>query len=182
MGNGKRVPRGYGYPLWSPARGTAPELPWGAVVNIDRSRISRRSAPPRWPNCSGHQWFVYAHADEFPVAPIRVGRLLRWPTRPVLIALGLIDPPVQEGARLALEGGPRERMEKRPREGGRFDDLRPGRSEKSYTRSRAGCVPLGLLDAMDEGRWSRRASDLELVSRLLQRAARFTAIEEEMAA
>ncbi len=39
-----------------------------------------------------------------------------------------------------------------------------------------------LLDAMDEGRWPRRASDLELVSRLLQRAARFTAMEEEMAA
>jgi hypothetical protein len=34
-------------------------------------------------------WFVYQHADEMPVAPIRVGRKLRWPTAPVLRVLGI---------------------------------------------------------------------------------------------
>ena len=36
-------------------------------------------------------WFVYQHQNEFPVAPIRVGRKLRWPTAPVLASLGLAD-------------------------------------------------------------------------------------------
>jgi predicted DNA-binding transcriptional regulator AlpA len=35
------------------------------------------------------EWFVYQHADELPVPPIRVGRKLRWPTAPVLRSLGI---------------------------------------------------------------------------------------------
>jgi predicted DNA-binding transcriptional regulator AlpA len=35
------------------------------------------------------KWQIYAHSDELPVKPIRVGRLLRWPTARVLASLGL---------------------------------------------------------------------------------------------
>ena len=33
--------------------------------------------------------FVDQHADDLPVAPIRVGRTLRWPAAPVLRSLGI---------------------------------------------------------------------------------------------
>lgn len=36
-----------------------------------------------------------------------------------------------------------------------------------------------LLDAMEEGLWSRRSTDLELVSQLVSRAAVFEAVAEE---
>ena len=36
-------------------------------------------------------WTIYAHKDELPVKPIRVGRSLRWPTARVLASLGLDD-------------------------------------------------------------------------------------------
>jgi predicted DNA-binding transcriptional regulator AlpA len=35
------------------------------------------------------EWTVYQHPDELPVAPIRVGRTLRWPAAPVLRSLGI---------------------------------------------------------------------------------------------
>jgi hypothetical protein len=48
-------------------------------------------------------WQVYQHQNEFPVAPIRVGRLLRWPTLPVLQSLGLAqDDPTSNGPDLKV--------------------------------------------------------------------------------
>jgi hypothetical protein len=35
------------------------------------------------------EWTVYQHPDELPVAPLRVGRALRWPAAPVLRSLGI---------------------------------------------------------------------------------------------
>ena len=37
------------------------------------------------------KWWIYSHPDELPVKPIRLGRLLRWPTARVLASLGLDD-------------------------------------------------------------------------------------------
>ena len=35
------------------------------------------------------EWLVYQRPDDLPVAPIRVGRTLRWPAAPVLRSLGI---------------------------------------------------------------------------------------------
>lgn len=58
-------------------------------MDLDEIRARPTIGVPEMAELFGcSEWFVYQHADEFPVPPIRVGRKLRWPTAPVLAGLG----------------------------------------------------------------------------------------------